>query len=58
MILDTGSPWVWIMSEECKDCPSNVKLFEETTSSTFYFYDVVVDLHFGQGSVYGYNGID
>ena len=58
MILDTGSPWVWIMSKDCMDCPKQAHTFNESSSSTFYFYDVVMDLHYGAGSVYGYNSVD
>ena len=58
-LLDTGSLYTWVESILCVTCPSNKKgLFNEKTSTTHRFYDVVVDLHYGSGSVYGYNSID
>jgi hypothetical protein len=33
-------------------------LFDEKKSKTHEFYDVIIDLHYGVGSVYGYNSID
>lgn len=32
--------------------------FDERDSSTFKFYDVLTDLHYGSGDAYGYNSID
>ena len=58
MILDTGSPWLWVMSHDCKDCPQHANKFYESQSSSFYFWDVVLDIHYGSGSIYGYNSID
>lgn len=58
MILDTGSPWVWIMSKDCQDCPQNTDKFNEASSASFYFYDIVSQLIYSEGSVYGYNAVD
>ena len=58
MIFDTGSYWVWVNSRFCENCPSANKKFDERTSKTFNFTNVVVDLHYGSGDAYGFNSFD
>jgi len=58
MIFDTGSNWLWVNSRMCDNCAWGVPKFDERTSSTFRFYNAVLDLHYGSGDVYGYNSHD
>ena len=58
MIFDTGSNWLWVNSRICENCNPSQAKFDERTSKTFSFYDVVLDLHYGTGDAYGYNGYD
>ena len=57
VLLDTGSMMFWVPSIFCSDCPSQAK-FDDRQSSTFSFYDIVLDLHYGSGDVYGYASND
>ena len=57
ILLDTGSMMFWIPSTMCHDCPSQAK-FNNEQSKTFSFYDIVIDLHYGSGDVYGYPSND
>ena len=52
VIFDTGSDWIWIYSRVCENCP--MKKFDESQSESFKFYNVIYDLHYGSGDVYGY----
>jgi hypothetical protein len=54
MLFDTGSNWLWVGSRICKDCDGFGTLFDERNSSSFYFYNLAFDEHYGSGSVYGY----
>jgi hypothetical protein len=58
MIFDTGSNWLWVNSRFCENCAPSMAKFDERNSSTFSFYNVVLDLHYGSGDVYGYNSHD
>lgn len=58
MIFDTGSNWLWVNSRFCENCAPKMEKFDERNSSTFSFYNVVLDLHYGSGDVYGYNSHD
>lgn len=57
LIFDTGSNWLWVNGRFCENCNDKPK-FDERNSTTHKFYDVVVDLHYGSGDVYGYNSLD
>ena len=54
MIFDTGSNILWVNSRICENCPFFINKFDERTSSSFSFFNVVFDLHYGTGDVYGY----
>ena len=58
MIFDTGSNILWVNSRVCSNCPFYISKFDERTSDTFSFYNVVFDLHYGTGDVYGYSSQD
>jgi len=58
MIMDTGSNWLWISSRICTNCNPLVPKFNETQSTSFSFCDVILDLHYGSGDVYGYDSFD
>ena len=58
MIFDTGSNWVWVNSRLCANCNPIMARFDERKSDTFSFYNVLFDLHYGSGDVYGYNAHD
>jgi len=57
LIFDTGSNWLWVNGRFCENC-NNKPRFDERTSKNHRFFDVLVDLHYGSGDVYGYNSID
>jgi len=57
LIFDTGSNWLWVNGRFCEDCNDRPR-FDERESTTFKFYDVLTDLHYGSGDVYGYNSFD
>jgi len=52
MIFDTGSDWLWVNSRVCGNCYQ--EKFNELESDTFKFWNVIYDLHYGSGDVYGY----
>ena len=56
MIFDTGSNWLWVFSRMCGNC--NQPKFDERQSESHTFYNVVYDIHYGSGDVYGYNSHD
>tara|TARA_B110000285_G_C14943056_1_gene522990 strand:+ start:404 stop:721 length:318 start_codon:yes stop_codon:yes gene_type:complete len=56
--MDTGSNWLWVNSRICDNCNPKQPKFDETKSSSFGFMDAVIDLHYGTGSVYGYDSFD
>ena len=58
MIFDTGSNWLWVNGRFCENCAWGKPKFDERNSSTFHFYDVIMDLHYGSGDAYGYNSHD
>lgn len=52
MIFDTGSNWLWVMSEHCTNCPPNAR-FDDEGSSTYESSRAVDYLYYGSGDVYG-----
>lgn len=52
MIFDTGSDWLWVYSRICGNCYQ--EKFNEKESDSFKFWNVIYDLHYGSGDVYGY----
>jgi hypothetical protein len=56
MIFDTGSNWLWVFSRICGNC--HQPKFDERKSETYSFFNVVYDIHYGSGDVYGYNSHD
>ena len=58
LIFDTGSNWLWVNSRMCNNCNKEQPKFDERLSTTFSTYDLVTDLHYGTGDVYGFNSID
>jgi saccharopepsin len=58
MIFDTGSDWLWVSSRICMSCPKSHPKFDERSSHSFSFYNVIMDLHYGSGDAYGYYSHD
>jgi len=58
MIFDTGSNWLWVDSISCVNCPSDVKYFNQTESTTFSYDNTTQILSYGSGSVQTYQAID
>ena len=52
MIFDTGSNWLWVMSEECGNCPPNAR-FDDEGSNSFQRRPGTEFLYYGSGSVNG-----
>lgn len=52
MIFDTGSNWLWVMSEDCNNCPPNAR-FDDESSTTFHRRPDTDFLFYGSGSVNG-----
>jgi hypothetical protein len=42
----------------CKNCNSKQPRFDERNSTTYSYFDPVLDLHYGSGDVYGLNSYD
>ena len=42
----------------CENCAYGIDKFDERTSTSFSFYNAVLDLHYGSGDVYGFNSHD
>ena len=53
-IFDTGSPWTWVDSRVCVNCP-NVPLYDERESENFTIdpSKKIYRLNYGSGSVLG-----
>jgi len=57
LIFDTGSNWLWVNGRICDNCNSQPQ-FDERKSSSFKFFNILTDLHYGTGDAYGYNSLD
>ena len=58
MLFDTGSNWLWVFSDDCVNCPY-VKSFDEEESESYKRQnELLTSLHYGSGSVYGYEADD
>lgn len=57
MIFDTGSNWLWVMSDDCWDCP-RMPRFNETASSSYSYRNDTDYLFYGSGDVHGYKASD
>jgi len=53
MLLDTGSPWVYAFSKNCKNCPQDIPLYDETNSSTFVDSGNPYNISYEVGAVSG-----
>eukprot|EP00356_Strombidium_inclinatum_P009954 CAMPEP_0170489724 /NCGR_PEP_ID=MMETSP0208-20121228/8033_1 /TAXON_ID=197538 /ORGANISM="Strombidium inclinatum, Strain S3" /LENGTH=183 /DNA_ID=CAMNT_0010764781 /DNA_START=74 /DNA_END=625 /DNA_ORIENTATION=+ len=53
MIMDTGSNWLWVYTDDCLNCPSKIKTYDTEDSSTFKDLNENVSLHYGTGSIWG-----
>lgn len=58
MLMDTGSYLTWVSSRMCVDCDDEIVLFDERKSSTFVFYNFIIDQAYGKGDIYGYLSYD
>ena len=56
--MDTGSNWLWVQSRFCEDCVSGADKYDERNSTEFHFYDLVTDMFYGKGDIYGYISYD
>ena len=50
-IIDTGSTWSWLTSEDCRVCPGNHYQYHKSTD--FKSYDVVESIKYMKGKVSG-----
>ncbi|KAI9266568.1 aspartic peptidase domain-containing protein [Phascolomyces articulosus] len=59
-IFDTGSPTIWIPSDECEeDCPGATSIFKTKESSTYNSEkDNPMKIHYGSGEVTGHVAYD
>ncbi|CDW83892.1 eukaryotic aspartyl protease family protein [Stylonychia lemnae] len=59
LIFDTGSSWLWVPSQNCKDCHTKAKLYDTKKS---YKYRQVgttpLNVRYGAGNVWGYKSQD
>ena len=58
LIMDTGSYLTWVSSRMCVNCDEDTTLYDERNSSTFLFYDIILDQAYGSGDIYGYFSFD
>ena len=59
MIFDTGSSWVWVQSDDCKNCMKNDHKFVPDDSESYKQLSFSKsELNYGKGSVIGYDSKD
>ena len=58
MLLDTGSPWVWISSKDCSNCRSGITDFNQATSTSYNYTGHSDMLSYGSGDIEGNIGTD
>ena len=54
LIFDTGSSWLWVPSQDCKECHTKAKLYN--TSKSFKYRETgttPMNIKYGSGSVWG-----
>ena len=53
MMLDTGSPWVYVFSRNCETCPQDVDLYDQSKSTTYLDTGVENKIQYLVGAVEG-----
>lgn len=58
LIFDSGSSWVWVENKLCGNCANPNKFDHKRSSSFTQLVPTISSLHYGKGTVYGYNTKD